>query len=73
MQLRGEAIRFGKAIVVRGESDVLIQLEHTLRKRSSIVRAFWIVRLERNVLERSKRVHFRPDVIAMCRQRRREK
>jgi hypothetical protein len=73
MQLRGEAIRFGKAIVVRGESDVLIQLEHALRKRSSIVRAFWIVRLERNVLERSKRVHFWPDVIAMCRQRRREK
>jgi hypothetical protein len=73
MQLLGEAIRFGKAIVVRGESDLLIQLEHTLRKRSSIVRAFWIVRLERNVLERSKRVHFWPDVIAMCRQRRREK
>jgi hypothetical protein len=73
MQLLGEAIRFGKAIVVRGESDVLIQLEHTLRKRSSIVRTFWIVRRERNVLERSKRVHFWPDVIAMCRQRRREK
>jgi hypothetical protein len=73
MQLLGEAIRFGKAIVVRGKSDLLIQFEHTLRKRSSIVRAFWIVRLERNVLERSKRVHFWPDVIAMCRERRREK
>jgi hypothetical protein len=73
MQLLGEAIRFGKAIVVRGESDVLIQLEHALRERSSIVRAFWIVGLKRPILKRDKRIHFRPDVIAMCRQRRREK
>jgi hypothetical protein len=73
MQLLGEAIRLSQTLKLRGKSDLLIQFEHTLRKRSSIVRAFWIVRLERNVLERSKRVHFRPDVIAMCRQRRREK